>query len=260
MILPTTQRQGQSGDAVIFLHGIGGSAASWQPQLSFFGERFQAIAWNMPGYSNSPAMPEMTFATLADALQRLLDSLEIPQAHLVGHSMGGMVAQEFLVQRQNRVKSLILYATSPAFGKADGDWQKEFVRQRLQPLEQGGTMAEVAQQIVQNLLGDNPAPEGVKRAYQHIAACPPETYRTALQCLVTFERRANLPNIQIPTLLISGEKDSAAPAPVMEKMASKIHQAQYRCIEGAGHLIHLEQPKIFNEVIFEFLSHQTALA
>lgn len=253
MKVPTLQRQGESGDALIFLHGIGGGASNWLPQLSFFGEHFQAIAWNMPGYSDSPPVPSLTFAVLADALERLMDALKISQTHLVGHSMGGMVAQEFMVQRQDRVKSLVLYATTPAFGKPDGKWQQEFVNQRLQALNAGGTMADVVGRMMDNLLGDNPDPQASKLARSSIGDCSPETYRKSLECLVTFERRANLPNISIPTLLLSGEKDTAAPAPIVEKMASKIPQAHYHCVPHAGHLIHLEQPQIFNKIVFDFL-------
>ena len=258
MTLPTFQQQGKSGDAVIFLHGLGAGASSWLPQLDFFGEQFQAIAWNMPGYRASlPASP-MTFPTLADSLEKLLDALQIPQAHLVGHSMGGMVAQEFIARHPARVKSLVLYATSPAFGKPDGQWQQDFVKKRLQPLQAGGSMAEAVGQTMKNLLGDSPDPQALQRIHASMADCSPETYRLSLQCLVTFEGRANLPHISTPTLVLAGEKDTAAPAFVMEKMAAKIPDARYHCVAGAGHLLHLEQPPIFNQLVFDFLAEHAS--
>jgi len=74
-----------------------------------------------------------------------------------------------------------------------------------------------------------------------------------MQCLVTFDRRGNLPNIAMPTLLIAGENDTNAPAPMMEKMASKIPGAQYVCIPGAGHLANLERPDEFNRIVGDFI-------
>ncbi|MBF0277498.1 MAG: alpha/beta hydrolase [SAR324 cluster bacterium] len=253
MTVPTFRRNGYSGDALVFLHGIGGNADSWQPQLSAFGKSFQAIAWNMPGYGDCPPVQDLTFPALAFALEKLLDELEFPEVHLVGHSLGGMVAQEFLLERQHRVKSLVLYATSPAFGRADGEWQQKFIRHRLEPLEQGGTMKDVARQMMTSLLGEDPDPEGVKLAQECIADCKPQAYRKALQCLLGFDRRSHLPEISLPTLLLAGENDPAAPSAMMKKMASKIPGSRFCQIAKAGHLIHLEQADSFNKTVAQFL-------
>ena len=86
--VPSCLTNGRSGDVIVFLHGIGGNAAYWKPQLSFFGQWFQAVAWNMPGYGTSAALPEMTFPALAESLERLLGTLPAERFHLVGHSMG----------------------------------------------------------------------------------------------------------------------------------------------------------------------------
>ena len=113
-----------AGPAVIFLHGIGGDGTSWLPELEALSGRCRAVAWDMPGYSGSPALPGMNFPALANALKDLLVKLGIERAHIVGHSIGGMVALEFAARFPDHVASLTLYATSPAFGKADGDWQR----------------------------------------------------------------------------------------------------------------------------------------
>jgi len=83
---------------------------------------------------------------------------------------------------------------------------------------------------------------------------PAETYRAAMRCLVTFDRRDNLPRIAVPTLLIAGEKDANAPATMMQKMSTYINEAQYQCIAGAGHLANLEQPGQFNQIVRSFLN------
>ena len=257
-LVPTYETNGNSGDFIVFLHGIGGNSGFWESQLSFFGHWFQTIAWNMPGYGTSDAVPKLTFPILVEALERLLDFCQLEKFHLVGHSMGGMVAQEYLVKNQDRVISLTLFATSAAFGKNDSEWQQNFIRKRLKPLEEGG-MEAVATQIIPELLSVNVDPKIREKAKKILTNCKPETYRSALQCLVTFDRRSELSEINTPTLLVTGEQDTQAPPIMMERMADKIANSRFYCLKGAGHLASLEQPETFNNVVLEFISKHTSL-
>ena len=241
------------GPVVLFLHGVGGGHESWAPQLDSFSLRFRAAAWDMPGYGESPPLAEMTFPALADSLGELLDQRGWDRVHLVGHSMGGMVAQEFAVAHQDRLASLTLSATSPAFGSPDGDFQKKFVADRLDPLDAGETMRDVASGLVDGFMGKDAEPGALDAAMRCMEKVPEATYRAAIRCLVTFEQRANLPHIRVPTLVLAGGEDRNAPAPMMEKMASKIPGARYVCLAGAGHLANMEQPRVFDAALMEFI-------
>jgi 3-oxoadipate enol-lactonase len=247
-----------AGPAVVFLHGIGGDGTSWLPELEALAGDYRAIAWDMPGYGASPALPEMTFPALAGALKALLDRLEIGRAHLVGHSIGGMVAQEFAAAWPDRVASLVLYATSPAFGKPDGDWQRAFLEARLAPLDAGRTMAELAPSIVAGLVGSDPDPDGVARATAAMARVPEAAWRAAMECLVTFDQREALPELAVPVLVLAGAEDDNAPARMMERMAARIPGAQFEIIAGAGHLVHFEHPAAFRSAVAGFLEAVTA--
>src|SRR5579871_2567973 len=142
--------------ALVFLHGIGGAARAWRGQLEAFGNRYHAIAWDMPGYGGSAPLSTVTIATLADALQDFLQQIGATKPVLVGHSIGGMIVQEWLVKNPRVAQAVALVQTSPAFGKPDGDWQKEFIAARLGPLDRGETMASLAPTLVEELVGDNP--------------------------------------------------------------------------------------------------------
>ena len=83
----------------------------------------------------------------------------------------------------------------------------------------------------------------------------PEAFTASMHCLVEFDRRDNLSLIKIPTLLVSGEKDTNAPAPMMEKMASKIPGSTYVCMTGTGHLSNMERPKEFDLVLKKFIQN-----
>lgn len=241
------------GDVVLFLHGVGGGAQSWYPQINSFALKYQAAAWNMPGYGKSILHGGMSFPDLAAALLALLDDRGWTKIHLVGHSMGGMVAQEFAVDHQDRLHSLTLSATSPAFGRPDGDFQKKFIDARLAPLAAGGTMADLARELVETMMSAEADPNGRQLAYDCMANVPANTYRAAVECIVSFEQRANLPNIQVPTLVLAGEADTNAPAPMMEKMAAKIPGARFVCLPELGHLANLEDPLAFDAALSEFL-------
>ncbi len=252
-VVPDCIAEGE-GEVVLFLHGVGGGAASWRPQIARFSKDYCAAAWNMPGYGKSILTGGMSFPALAASLAALLDARGWDRVHLVGHSMGGMVAQEFAVTRQDRLRSLTLSATSPAFGRPDGDFQKKFVEARLAPLTNGATMADLGRELVETMMSAGADPAGRRLACECMASVPAETYRAAVECIVTFERRANLPDIRVPTLVLAGETDTNAPAPMMARMAEKIPGSRYVCLPGLGHLANLEDPAAFDAVLGEFLA------
>jgi pimeloyl-ACP methyl ester carboxylesterase len=114
----------------------------------------------------------------------------VRQVILLGHSMGGMVAQEVVAPPARAGERLVLCGTSPSFGKPDGDWQREFIAQRTAPLDAGQTMAQLAEVLVPQMIGPGSLPEGVQLATHCMGLVPQATYRRALECLVTFDRRA----------------------------------------------------------------------
>jgi 3-oxoadipate enol-lactonase len=239
---------------LVFLHGIGGNAPAWRDQLGFFGDRYHAIAWDMPGYGGSAPLAAATIATLAAELTRFLIAVEARRPVLVGHSIGGMIVQQFLADHPGIAGGAVLAQTSPAFGKPDGDWQKAFIAARLDPLDRGATMRDLAAGMVGDLVGDDPDPRGLEAARASMAAVPDATYRAMVHALVGFDQRAALKRIDVPTLVLSGSRDTNAPAPMMAKMASYIPGARYVEIAGAGHLVNLEQPGAFNAALDDFLA------
>ena len=238
---------------LVFLHGIGGAARGWRGQIEAFGDRYRAIAWDMPGYGGSAPLAAVSIATLADALQDFLQAVGAAKPILVGHSIGGMIVQQWLTKHPDSAAAVVLAQTSPAFGKADGDWQKEFIGARLGPLDRGETLVTLAPTLVKELIGDDPDPHGMALARDCMANVPPATYRATMRALMGFDLRHALKEISVPTLLLSGSKDNNAPAPMMAKMATYVPGAIYVELEGVGHLANLERPDEFNAVLWDFL-------
>ncbi|MFL6816071.1 MAG: alpha/beta fold hydrolase, partial [Bradyrhizobium sp.] len=136
---------------LVFLHGIGGAARAWRDQIAYFSDRYRTIAWDMPGYGGSASISTVSIATLADALQEFLQQVGADKPILVGHSIGGMIVQQLLTKDPAISNAVVLAQTSPAFGKADGEWQKSFIEARLGPLDRGATMVSLAPILVREL-------------------------------------------------------------------------------------------------------------
>ena len=202
----------------------------------------------------------MDFDGLAMDVERAIAESGLERPVLVGHSMGGMVAQTMLRRRPDGYRAAVLACTSPAFGNADGDFQKKFVADRLAPLDAGKTMADLAPALVDRMMGPSPDPAGRAHAIEVMSSVPADTYRAAVRCLIGFDERANLAKIAVPVLCLAGEKDPNAPAAVVERMAAKIPGARYICLPNVGHLPNLEDKTAFDAAVLGFLTQVLSAA
>ena len=239
---------------LLFLHGLGGGHHAWDRQLPYFAEHgFATHAWDQPGYGHTPIVEPYDLEQVAAALKRLIESLGGGPVVLVGHSMGGFIAQEAYARFPQLIKALVLGFTSPGFGDRGSEFSRQFIAARVGALDQGTSMADLAARLMPTMRGPISSAEGLAHAQSVMSGIPPETYRKAVQLLTTFDGRKILQGIAVPALLIAGSDDKTAPPEVMQRMAKEISGAEFVVLRGCGHLGPMDQPDAFNAVLESFL-------
>ena len=258
MLLPHFSALG-AGPLVLMLHGAAGGYRSFAPQVERYAcEGYRAVAWDMPGYGLSAPVEPYGVRGLAQSCVQLIEAL-LPEhaqgaarsAALIGHGLGGMVAQEVVMRRPDLVNRLVLSGSTSG---PESGWAVD-AHDQLQRLDgpQQGSMRALAEVVLPAQTGPLALPEGVRLAQYCMAQVSPVTYRLALQAQAEFDRDAALAHIHVPTLLLTGEHDRCAPGHAIARMASKIEGCRWVQMPGTGHWLQLEAPDAFDALVLDFL-------
>ncbi len=253
--LPTYSTLGH-GPMVLLLHGSGGCHRSFAPQLETLASLgFRAVAWDMPGYGHSPPIEPYGFKGLAERAAALIGALApasgITPIAVVGQGLGGMLALELALRRPDLVCQLVLVATAAALEPGDG--YSGHVAQALRWLDAGLDMTAIADTLVPRLLGPGALPEAARLANWCQGQVHGASWRRALQAMHDFDRRAALPHLHVPTLLVAGAHDRVTPPAAMQSLAAAIAGSRLATLEGAGHLPQLERADEFDALLVDFL-------
>ena len=242
-----------SGPPLLFLHGLGGTRGSWNPQLAHFGSSHRCIAWDMPGYGASMGESPLTYERIAARLVELLDHLQIDQADLVGLSFGGMHVLHTALNYPSRVGRLVLADTSPAFGM-NGTDPEEWKATRTGALDRGQTPASMAAPVLDSIVA-TPL-DAVIRAdlIEAFARISIDGFRAAVNCLPQNDIRARLHEITAKALVIVGELDEETPVVYATVLHDGLANSTMVVLPGIGHLSPSEDPALFNSHVARFLA------
>ena len=260
MLLPHFTALG-AGPTVLMLHGVAGGYRCFAPQVEHYAlQGFRAVAWDMPGYGLSAPVEPYGVRGLAQSCIHLIEALLPPGAEgpqrsvvLLGHGLGGMVAQEVVMRRPELVSRLVLSGTTSG---PDSGWAEDAQRQMAWLDASANDMRQLVDAVLPGQTGTLALPEGVQLARHCMAQLSPVTYRLALQAQAAFDRDAALAHIHVPTLLITGEQDRIAPGHAVERMAAKIQGSRWVQMPGIGHWQNLEAPDAFDALVLDFLSQR----
>jgi pimeloyl-ACP methyl ester carboxylesterase len=247
---------GEGPSTLVFLHGLGGDNSNWEPQITEFAKDYRCVAWTLPGYGASPPMEALTWPKLSDMLARVLDDVGVHRATIIGLSMGGYIAQQFAADHAERVECLVLAATSSQFGRGSTLFAEKFLAARLKPLDDGETPASLAPRVVPSLLSPGASSSAIANCVASMSRISTDAYREALRCLVTWNFTDCLDEIVAPALCLAGTDDATAPVAALQALADGLLDARLEIIDNCNHLMNLDHPAEFNQLIRNFLNQR----
>jgi pimeloyl-ACP methyl ester carboxylesterase len=237
---PSQSRQAKA-PALVLIHGAGGSHLHWPPQLRRL-DGATVYALDLPGHGRSDSPGHDNIPDYVTAVIRFLDAVQINQAVLMGHSMGGAIAQMSGLTYPERVAGLVLVGTG--------------ARLRVAPaiLEGIREDPETAFDLVTRYAWALGAPKDlVQLGRETLAETPPEVIYGDYAACDRFDIMDRLDEIRVPALVIAGTADRLTPQKYGVYLADRLPDAQLVTIEGGGHMMMLEQPDRVAGAVAEFL-------
>jgi 3-oxoadipate enol-lactonase len=253
--------QAGSGPPIIFLHGVGSTNEIWRRQMLALAPTMHCIALDYRGYGHSEIPPEASLAPGAgdpQAVSRgafardvfaVLDQCGLADAHLIGCSLGGVVALECYARASERARSLILVDTFAFYPGGVGSMDE-----RIQTLEELGIDGFARSRAPKVLHPDAPA-ERVEFVRAQMASIPLDVYKAATRATWTGDYRELVPRIEVPVLVMWGEHDTVvAPYERSAEIAYSLREPRkVTVVPHAGHLPNVDNPEFFNREVSAFI-------
>lgn len=251
-------RHAGQGAALVLLHGFLCDSRCWLPQLIGMSDSFRAIAWDAPGAgTSSDPIGSFSTAKYARCLAGLLDAIGIGRAHIVGLSWGGIVAQEFYRQYQDRVGTLVLADTYAGWR---GSLPEAVWRERLAACltDSTGSPDSLVTKFVPGALSDGVLPDVRERFAAIVREFHPVGFRLMSLSSAEMDTRDLLPTIRSPTLVLWGQDDRRSPLHIATQLHLAIPNSELAIIPRAGHMSNMEQPETFNRHVRRFCAEHDA--
>lgn len=244
---------GQSGPAVVLLHGLGSSSADWPEQRPVLEARYRVVAVDLPGHGGS-ALPggRLTVERMATEVGAVIARVEAGPAHVIGLSLGACVALRLALTLPAAVRSLVLvnpFARPALTGPGDA------ARLAFRLLLLGSApMTVMASHVARRLF---PWPEQrllYEAAAASLAATSRRAYFETMRALARFDARGQVAAIRHPTLVVAGDRDTSVPLAAKLTLARAIPRAELLIVPGSGHATPHDRPREFNEAVLRFLA------
>src|SRR5919201_1007132 len=240
---------GAGEETVVLVPGLGLPGSAWGTVIDRL-ERLHRVVVVDPrgsGDSDKPTTP-YTAALVAHDLRAVMEAAEVQSAHLIGLSMGGMIAQDFAIRFPEMVESLVLLST---FAAPD-PWFTRLFQARRRLIESVGIVEHfrIFLMFIFSPLAFQRIPDTIARIEQSLQRQPPDTaaYLRHIDYCLSHDTSAELARVAAPTLVISGSHDFLTPPSLGHQLAALVPDAEYRLFEGASHGLWLESPEELVEV------------
>lgn len=251
---PLAYERSGSGDPVVLLHGLGTNRAIWREAMPRLSRTRDVIAVDLLGFGESPRPSDpLRLAALSDALDDLLDRLELPTVDLVGNSLGGWLALFFALEHPEQVRKVVAVAPAFLFGLP------EYLSADALAAGAGPKDMEAMRTYLQRVWRDaNRLTEDEVRRHleDRLAARDEHSIGTIAASIKTGEDLLTdrLPQIRTETLVVHGKHDRVVSLEQSERVAREIEGAGLRLFEDSAHWPQLEEPDSFVQTVEEFLA------
>ncbi len=235
--------RGESGPPVVFVHGSGGSHLAWNGQLAALADTARAAALDLPGHGRSRPPGRASVRAYADVVCGFLDALAVERAIIVGHSLGGAIAQTLALENPDRILGLGLVGTG--------------ARLRVLPAFLEGLLADLAatvHTVTEAEFASEADPRLKQLSEQQMLACPPQVVHDDFAACDVFDVMPRLDSIRVPTLVLCGSEDRMTPVKYSQYLAAHIPRARLVVVQGAGHMVMVEKPDEVNRALSEWIA------
>ena len=237
---------------VVLIHPVGLDLTYWGEQIEALRTRYDVIAFDLPGHGRSPGRPEdVTFARFAAATAALIEQQAAAPVHVVGISVGGMIAQTLALSHPALVRSLTLIATAATFSQQG----RTVIGRRAEAIQAGGMAAVVAPFLERWFTPETLAqrPDITDRITKTLLGDDPSIQAAMWTMVAGLDVLERLSEIECPTLVLVGDRDPSTPPAFSAVIAEHIAGSQMAVLPDASHMIFLEQPDLINRHLMEFL-------
>ena len=236
---------------IVFIHGVGLNKEIWEPQINFF-KNYNTLAYDLLGHGKTPLnKSELSFEDFSEQLLNLIDELNFDQIHLVGFSLGALIARHFSFKHNDRLKSLLIHAS--IYKRTEE--QKRVVKNRFEVAKTEKPASKHA--ALRRWLSEDfikKKPEIYKKIYSILEKNNPADFLKCYEIFVNYVDDDNmLKKINIDTLITTGENDVGS-TPEMSKNLSKVIQgSKFVEIKGGKHLCGIECANDVNITFKKFI-------
>jgi 3-oxoadipate enol-lactonase len=248
------------GEPLLLIQGLGADSRGWLRQRRALGGRFRCVVFDNRGAGRSDHPPgPYDLEVMADDALAVLDAAGVARAHVMGASMGGILAQVIAVRHPERIRSLVLACTACRHH----EWRRELLAEWAEVAEADG-MGPFARQAVRWLIG----PRSLRRFWPAVGLVgplamtgSPDAFVAQVRAILAMDAtlRAELSSIAVPVLVLVGSQDILTPMGDSEELAEEIPGAELVVIRGAAHGFMLEHGAAFNRTVVEFLDRVTGV-
>ena len=249
--MPTTSfLESGRGEPLVLVHGFLGGARQWRGQIENFSARYRTIAPDLPGFGDgAEKRPIPSIPDTSAFLLRFLNDLGVSRFFLLGHSMGGMLAQEMAVQAPERIAALILCCTG-ARGVMPGRF--ETIAESRARAERDGAESSAAR-IAATWLTNGAESPYFPEVFEIAGRANLSAHLAGLEAMEKWSGMDRLQDIAAPALALCGSRDRSYPFERAHELWRGIRNADLAVIPGAAHAAPLEKSEIFNGIVVDFL-------